>query len=86
MFQGIYGSLFNTGHLLLCLILLVYSVPTSICPLFLLDKMVLLSFLLVLREPERSALWFQGKKGCFEAPQLGKDPSTINIPELEVSK
>ena len=41
--------------------------------------------LLVLREPERSAVWFRGRKGCFEMPKLGKDPQLINYPELEES-
>ena len=38
----------------------------------------------VIREPERSVIWFQDKKGCFEVPKLGKNPEVKSVPVLEV--
>ena len=46
---------------------------------------LIMCFNLVLREPERSSVWFQGRKGCFEVPKLGKLPAMISVPELDVS-
>ena len=38
----------------------------------------------VLREPDKAAVWFQGRNGCFEVPELGKNPQKVVIPGLEV--
>ena len=39
----------------------------------------------VLREPEKSLIWFQQRKGCFEVPTLGMEPKVTIVLELEVS-